>query len=49
MRKQVMFKVILINETQRSGNTYADQDLTGYVLGLGYQHEADAANVDLNY
>ena len=36
---------IQINETQRSGNTYADQDLKGYVLGLGYQHEADAANV----
>ena len=36
---------IVLNETQRSGNTYADQDLTGYVLGLGYQHEADAANV----
>ena len=36
---------IQINENQRSGNTYADQDLKGYVLGLGYQHEADAANV----
>ena len=36
---------IQINEVQRSGNTYADQDLKGYVLGLGYQHEADAANV----
>ena len=36
---------IVLNETQRSGNTYADQDLKGYVLGLGYQHEADAANV----
>ena len=36
---------IQINENQRSGNTYADQDLKGYVLGFGYQHEADAANV----
>ena len=36
---------IAINETQRSGNTYKDQDLEGYVLGFGYQHEADAANV----
>ena len=36
---------IEINETQRSGNTYADQDLEGYVLGFGYQHSADAANV----
>ena len=36
---------IAINETQKSGNTYKDQDLEGYVLGFGYQHEADAANV----
>ena len=36
---------IAVNETQRSGNTYKDQDLEGYVLGFGYQHEADAANV----
>ena len=36
---------ILINETQKSGNTYKDQDLEGYVLGFGYQHEADAANI----
>tara|TARA_B100000161_G_scaffold256744_1_gene220090 strand:+ start:402 stop:1061 length:660 start_codon:yes stop_codon:yes gene_type:complete len=36
---------IAVNETQKSGNTYADQDLEGYVLGFGYQHEADAANV----
>ena len=34
-----------VNETQKSGNTYADQDLEGYVIGFGYQHEADAANV----
>ena len=34
-----------INETQKSGNTYADKDLEGYVIGFGYQHEADAANV----
>ena len=36
---------IAVNETQKSGNTYKDQDLEGYVLGFGYQHEADAANV----
>ena len=36
---------IAINETQKSGNTYKDQDLEGYVLGFGYQHELDAANV----
>lgn len=36
---------IHINETQRSGNTYADQDLEGYVVGFGYQHNADTANV----
>ena len=36
---------IAVNETQKSGNTYKDQDLDGYVLGFGYQHEADAANV----
>ena len=34
-----------VNETQKSGNTYKDQDLEGYVLGFGYQHEAAAANV----
>ena len=34
-----------VNETQKSGNTYSDQDLEGYVIGFGYQHEADAANV----
>ncbi len=38
---------IVINETQRSGNTYKDQDLEGYVLGLGYEHEVDVANVRL--
>ena len=32
---------IAINESQKSGNTYKDQDLEGYVLGLGYQHDAD--------
>ena len=36
---------IAIGETQRSGNTYKDQDLEGYVLGFGYQHAADAANI----
>ena len=36
---------IEINETLRSGNSYADQDLEGYVAGFGYQHEADAANI----
>ena len=36
---------IAINETQKSGNTYKDQDLEGYVLGFGYQHALDAANV----
>ena len=36
---------IIINETTRSGNTYADQDLDGWVAGFGYQHEADAANI----
>ena len=36
---------IAVNETQKSGNTYKDQDLEGYVLGFGYQHEADAANI----
>ena len=36
---------ILINETQKSGNTYKDQDLEGYVLGFGYQHSLDEANV----
>ena len=36
---------IAVNETQKSGNTYKDQDLDGYVLGFGYQHEADAANI----
>ena len=36
---------IVVNETQRSGNSYKDQDLEGYVLGFGYEHEADAVNV----
>ena len=36
---------IAVNETQKSGNTYKDQDLEGYVFGVGYQHEADAANI----
>ena len=36
---------IAIAETQKSGNTYKDQDLEGYVLGFGYQHALDAANV----
>ena len=36
---------IVVNETQKSGNTYKDQDLEGYVLGFGYEHEADAVNV----
>ena len=36
---------IEINETLRSGNSYADRDLEGYVAGFGYQHEADAANI----
>ncbi|MDA9709214.1 hypothetical protein N9U18_00960 [Candidatus Pelagibacter sp.] len=36
---------IAVNETQKSGNTYKDQDLEGYVLGFGYQHEADQANI----
>ena len=36
---------IAVNETQKSGNTYKDQDLEGYVLGFGYQHAADAANI----
>ena len=36
---------IAISETQKSGNTYKDQDLEGYVLGFGYQHALDAANV----
>ena len=36
---------IVINENQRSGNTYADRDLKGYVAGFGYQHEVDAVNV----
>ena len=36
---------IAVNETQKSGNTYKDQDLEGYVLGFGYQHQADAANI----
>jgi len=36
---------IAVNETQRSGNTYKDQDLDGYVLGLGYEHEVEAANI----
>ena len=30
---------IAIDETQQSGNTYKDQDLEGYVIGFGYQHE----------
>ena len=38
---------IVVNEVQRSGNSYKDQDLEGYVLGLGYEHEADAVNVRL--
>ncbi len=36
---------IVINETTRSGNSYADKDLDGFVAGFGYQHEADAANI----
>ena len=36
---------IVINEKQRSGNQYADQDLEGYVLGFGVQKEAAAANL----
>ena len=32
---------IAIAETQKSGNTYKDQDLEGYVIGFGYQHELD--------
>ena len=38
---------IQVNEVQKSGNTYADQDLEGYVLGFGVQKEASGANVRL--
>ena len=43
----IVFGDIVVNETQRSGNTYKDQDLEGYVLGLGYEHEVEAANIRL--
>lgn len=36
---------ISINEAQRSGNKYADQDLEGYVIGFGVQKDLDAASV----
>ncbi len=36
---------IAVNETQRSGNTYNDQDLEGYVLGFGVQKDLDAASI----
>jgi len=32
---------VIINETQRSGNTYPDTDINGYIVGLGIQHNAD--------
>ena len=38
---------IQVNEVQKSGNTYADQDLEGYVLGFGVQKEASGANIRL--
>ena len=38
---------IEVNEVQKSGNTYADQDLEGYVLGFGVQKEASGANIRL--
>ena len=36
---------IIINETQRSGNTYPDQDLDGYVVGFGYEHDVNGLGV----
>ena len=36
---------IISNETQKSGNTYGNADLEGYVIGFGYQHEAAQANI----
>ena len=36
---------IISNETQKSGNSYGNADLDGYVIGFGYQHEADQANI----
>ena len=38
---------IQVNEVQKSGNTYPDQDLEGYVVGLGVQKEASGANIRL--
>ena len=32
---------MIVNETQRSGNTYPDTDINGYIVGLGIQHNAD--------
>ena len=32
---------VLTNETQKSGNTYNDTSIEGYVVGLGYQHNTD--------
>ena len=32
---------VIINETQRSGNTYNDTSIEGLVAGLGYQYNAD--------
>lgn len=38
---------IISNETQKSGNKYGNADLEGYVLGFGYQHEAEQVNFRL--